>query len=115
MVKIAAQVALDTPPMPCAWQVRNAMRVEVSRGRSSEFSLPLRRRSATALAPKVGDPKLVTAKPEIVRAVRRTFQTSRRIATAWPDGEGQAGGQARSTRGDTSAATKRTDRIGTGL
>lgn len=61
LVKLAALIALDAPPVSYAWQVSNAL----DEGASPEEMLGVLR----AVAPQVGGPKVVAAAPEIMLAL----------------------------------------------
>lgn len=61
LVKIAALIALDAPPVSYAWQVANAL----EDGASPEQILGVLR----AVAPQVGGPKVMAAAPEIMLAL----------------------------------------------
>ncbi len=61
LVKIAALIALDAPPVSYAWQVGNAL----EDGATPEDILGVLR----AVAPQVGGPKVVAAAPEIMIAL----------------------------------------------
>ncbi len=61
LVKIAALVALDSPPASYLWQVANAMDAGVT---PSEILGVVR-----AIAPQVGGPRAVSAAPEIMVAL----------------------------------------------
>lgn len=61
LVKIAALVALDSPPASYLWQVSNAL----DAGACPEEILGVLR----AIAPQVGGPKVISAAPEIMVAL----------------------------------------------
>jgi 4-carboxymuconolactone decarboxylase len=61
LVKIAALVALDSPPASYAWQVPNAL----AEGATPEDITGVLR----AVAPQVGGPRVVAAAPEIMLAL----------------------------------------------
>jgi 4-carboxymuconolactone decarboxylase len=61
LVKIAALVALDSPPASYMWQVANA----IDAGASPKDILGVLR----AVAPQVGGPKAISAAPEIMVAL----------------------------------------------
>jgi alkylhydroperoxidase/carboxymuconolactone decarboxylase family protein YurZ len=61
LVKIAALVALDSPPASYAWQVPNAL----AEGATPEDLTGILR----AIAPQVGGPRVVAAAPEIMLAL----------------------------------------------
>ena len=61
LVKIAALVALDSPPASYMWQVSNAL----DAGASPRDILGVLR----AVAPQVGGPKAISAAPEIMVAL----------------------------------------------
>jgi len=61
LVKIAALIALDSPPASYVWQVANAL----DEGATPEDVLGVLR----AIAPQVGGPKVVAAAPEIMVAL----------------------------------------------
>jgi alkylhydroperoxidase/carboxymuconolactone decarboxylase family protein YurZ len=65
LVKIAALVALDSPPASYLWQVANAMDAGVT---PAEILGVVR-----AVAPQVGGPKTVAAAPEIMVALGLTL------------------------------------------
>ena len=58
LIKLAAMIALDAPPVSFAWQVESAIEL----GASPEEILDVLR----AVAPQVGAPKVVAAAPEIM-------------------------------------------------
>jgi len=61
LVKIAALIALDAPPVSYAWQVANAL----NEGASAEDILGV----LAAVAPQVGGPRVVAAAPELMVAL----------------------------------------------
>ncbi|HEV3094860.1 MAG TPA: carboxymuconolactone decarboxylase family protein [Solirubrobacteraceae bacterium] len=61
LVKIAALVALDSPPASYAWQVPNAL----AEGATPEEMVGV----LCAIAPQVGGPRVVAAAPEIMLAL----------------------------------------------
>ena len=61
LVKIAALIALESPPASYAWQVANAL----DDGATPEDILGVLR----AVAPQVGGPRIVSAAPEIMLAL----------------------------------------------
>ncbi len=61
LVKIAALIALDAPPVSYAWQVANAL----EDGATPEEILGVLR----AVAPQVGGPRVMAAAPEIMLAL----------------------------------------------
>ena len=61
LVKIAALIALDAPPASYAWQLGNALAVDVT----PEDILGV----LVAVAPQVGGPKVIAAAPEIMVAL----------------------------------------------
>ena len=61
LVKIAALIALDAPPVSYAWQIGNAL----DEGATPEDILGVLR----AVAVQVGGPKVVAAAPEIMLAL----------------------------------------------
>ncbi len=61
LVKIAALIALDSPPASYVWQVANAL----DEGATPEDVLGVLR----AIAPQVGGPRVVAAAPEIMIAL----------------------------------------------
>lgn len=65
LVKIAALIALDSPPASYAWQVANAL----EEGVTPEEILGVLR----AVAPQVGGPRLIAAAPEIMLALGLTL------------------------------------------
>ena len=58
LVKLAAMIAVDAPPVSFAWQVENA----IDLGATPKQILDVLR----AVAPQVGAPKVVAAAPEIM-------------------------------------------------
>jgi alkylhydroperoxidase/carboxymuconolactone decarboxylase family protein YurZ len=73
LVKIAALVALDSPPASYAWQVPNAL---------AEGATPAEITGVLcAIAPQVGGPRVVAAAPEIMLA----------LGLELGDGDGQGG------------------------
>jgi alkylhydroperoxidase/carboxymuconolactone decarboxylase family protein YurZ len=58
LIKLAAMIALDAPPVSFAWQVESAIEL----GANPEEILDVLR----AVAPQVGAPKVVAAAPEIM-------------------------------------------------
>ena len=61
LVKVAALIAMDAPPVSYAWQVANAL----DDGASPEDILGVLR----AVAPQVGGPRVMAAAPEIMLAL----------------------------------------------
>jgi len=61
LVKIAALIALDSPPASYLWQISNA----IEAGTSPRDILGVLR----AIAPQVGGPKAISAAPEIMVAL----------------------------------------------
>jgi 4-carboxymuconolactone decarboxylase len=61
LVRIAVLIALDAPPASYAWQVADA----IDSGATAEDILGVLR----AIAPQVGDPRVVAAAPEIMLAL----------------------------------------------
>jgi 4-carboxymuconolactone decarboxylase len=61
LVKIAALIALDSPPASYAWQVANALDAGTT---PAEIMGVLR-----AIAPQVGGPRVIAAAPEIMVAL----------------------------------------------
>jgi alkylhydroperoxidase/carboxymuconolactone decarboxylase family protein YurZ len=61
LVKIAALIALDAPPVSYAWQIGNAL----DEGATPEDILGVLR----AVAPQVGGPRVMAAAPEIMLAL----------------------------------------------
>jgi 4-carboxymuconolactone decarboxylase len=61
LVKIAALIALDAPPVSYAWQIPNAL----EDGATPEDILGVLR----AVAPQVGGPKVMAAAPEVMLAL----------------------------------------------
>ena len=61
LVKIAALIALESPPASYAWQIGNAL----DEGATPEDILGVLR----AVAPQVGGPRIVSAAPEIMLAL----------------------------------------------
>lgn len=71
LVKIAALVALDSPPACYLWQVANA----VDAGATARDILGVLR----AVAPQVGGPKAISAAPEIMIALGLPLPTGQEI------------------------------------
>ena len=65
LVKLAALIALDAPPVSYVWQVANAL----AEGATPEDMLGV----LIAIAPQVGGPKLVSAAPELMVALGLTL------------------------------------------
>jgi 4-carboxymuconolactone decarboxylase len=61
LVKIAALIAIESPPASYAWQIANAL----EEGATPEDVLGVLR----AVAPQVGGPRVVSAAPEIMLAL----------------------------------------------
>jgi len=61
LVKIAALIAMDAPPVSYAWQIANAL----EDGATPEQILGVLR----AVAPQVGGPRVMAAAPEIMLAL----------------------------------------------
>lgn len=61
LVKIAALIALDAPPVSYAWQIANAL----DQGATPEDIVGVLR----AVAPQVGGPRVMAAAPEIMVAL----------------------------------------------
>ena len=61
LVKIAALIALDAPPVSYAWQIPNAL----AEGATPEDLVGVLR----AIAPQVGGPRVMAAAPEIMVAL----------------------------------------------
>ena len=61
LVKIAALIAIESPPASYAWQIANAL----EEGATPEDILGVLR----AVAPQVGGPRVVSAAPEIMLAL----------------------------------------------
>lgn len=73
LVKIAALVALDSPPASYLWQVANAL----DGGATPAEILGVLR----AVAPQVGGPKVIAAAPEIVVALGLSLPTGQDSST----------------------------------
>jgi 4-carboxymuconolactone decarboxylase len=71
LVKIAALVALDSPPASYMWQVANAL----ESGATPRDILGVVR----AVAPQVGGPKAISAAPEIMVALGLTLPTGQEV------------------------------------
>ncbi len=71
LVKIAALVALDSPPASYMWQVSNAL----DAGATPKDILGVVR----AVAPQVGGPKAVSAAPEIMVALGLSLPTGQEV------------------------------------
>jgi alkylhydroperoxidase/carboxymuconolactone decarboxylase family protein YurZ len=71
LVKIAALVALDSPPASYMWQVANAL----DSGATPSDILGVVR----AIAPQVGGPKAISAAPEIMVALGLTLPTGQEV------------------------------------
>jgi alkylhydroperoxidase/carboxymuconolactone decarboxylase family protein YurZ len=71
LVKIAALVALDSPPASYLWQVANA----IDAGATPRDILGVVR----AVAPQVGGPKAISAAPEIMVALGLTLPTGQEV------------------------------------
>jgi 4-carboxymuconolactone decarboxylase len=71
LVKIAALVALDSPPASYLWQVSNA----IDAGATPGDILGVLR----AVAPQVGGPKAVSAAPEIMVALGLSLPTGQEV------------------------------------
>src|SRR5258708_38456901 len=71
LVKIAALVALDSPPASYLWQVANAIDAGVT---PNEILGVLR-----AVAPQVGGPKAISAAPEIMVALGLSLPTGQEM------------------------------------
>jgi 4-carboxymuconolactone decarboxylase len=71
LVKIAALVALDSPPASYLWQVANA----IEAGATPKDILGVLR----AVAPQVGGPKAISAAPEIMVALGLALPTGQEI------------------------------------
>jgi 4-carboxymuconolactone decarboxylase len=67
LVKIAALVALDSPPASYLWQIANAL----DAGATAADILGVLR----AVAPQVGGPKIISAAPEIMVALGLSLPT----------------------------------------
>jgi len=67
LVKIAALIALDSPPASYLWQIANAL----DAGATPEQILGVLR----AVAPQVGGPKIIAAAPEIMLALGLSLPT----------------------------------------
>jgi alkylhydroperoxidase/carboxymuconolactone decarboxylase family protein YurZ len=71
LVKIAALVALDSPPASYLWQVANALEA----GATPKDILGVLR----AVAPQVGGPKAISAAPEIMVALGLSLPTGQDV------------------------------------
>jgi 4-carboxymuconolactone decarboxylase len=71
LVKIAALVALDSPPASYMWQVANA----IDAGATPKDILGVLR----AVAPQVGGPKAISAAPEIMVALGLSLPTGQEV------------------------------------
>jgi len=71
LVKIAALVALDSPPASYLWQVANA----IEAGATPRDILGVLR----AVAPQVGGPRAISAAPEIMIALGLSLPTGQEI------------------------------------
>jgi len=71
LVKIAALVALDSPPASYLWQVANA----IDAGATPKDILGVLR----AIAPQVGGPRAISAAPEIMVALGLSLPTGQDI------------------------------------
>ena len=69
LVKIAALIAIDSPPASYLWQVANALDAGAT---PAEILGVLR-----AVAPQVGGPKIIAAAPEIMVALGLSLPTDR--------------------------------------
>jgi 4-carboxymuconolactone decarboxylase len=69
LVKIAALIALDSPPASYLWQIANAL----DDGATPEQILGVLR----AVAPQVGGPKIIAAAPEIMVALGLSLPAER--------------------------------------
>jgi alkylhydroperoxidase/carboxymuconolactone decarboxylase family protein YurZ len=69
LVKIAALIALDSPPASYLWQIANAL----DDGTTPEQILGVLR----AVAPQVGGPKIIAAAPEIMVALGLSLPAGR--------------------------------------
>jgi 4-carboxymuconolactone decarboxylase len=67
LVKIAALIALDSPPASYLWQIANAL----DAGATAADILGVLR----AVAPQVGGPKIISAAPEIMVALGLSLPT----------------------------------------
>ena len=72
LVKIAALVALDSPPASYLWQIANAL----DAGATAADILGVLR----AVAPQVGGPKIISAAPEIMVALGLSLPTEQESA-----------------------------------
>ena len=70
LVKVAALIALDSPPASYLWQIANVLD---SGGTPADILGVLR-----AVAPQVGSPKIVAAAPEIMVALGLSLPPSRK-------------------------------------
>jgi 4-carboxymuconolactone decarboxylase len=71
LVKIAALVALDSPPASYLWQIANA----IDSGATPKDILGVLR----AVAPQVGGPKTISAAPEIMVALGLSLPTGQDV------------------------------------
>jgi alkylhydroperoxidase/carboxymuconolactone decarboxylase family protein YurZ len=71
LVKIAALVALDSPPASYLWQIANA----IDAGATPEDILGVLR----AVAPQVGGPRAIAAAPEIMVALGLTLPSGQDV------------------------------------
>lgn len=69
LVKVAALIAIDSPPASYLWQVANALDAGAT---PAEILGVLR-----AVAPQVGGPKIIAAAPEIMVALGLSLPTDR--------------------------------------
>lgn len=69
LVKIAALIAIDSPPASYLWQIANALDAGAT---PAEILGVLR-----AVAPQVGGPKIIAAAPEIMVALGLSLPTDR--------------------------------------
>ena len=72
LVKIAALIALDSPPASYLWQIANAL----DAGTTPADILGVLR----AVAPQVGGPKIISAAPEIMVALGLSLPTEQESA-----------------------------------
>jgi 4-carboxymuconolactone decarboxylase len=79
LVKIAALIAIDAPPISYMWQVAGAL----GDGATPEDILGVMR----AIAPQIGMPKVMAAAPEIMVALGLTLPEEDGGTAAPPDGQ----------------------------
>lgn len=81
LVKIAALIALDSPPSSYMWQVANALDAGAA---PSEIMGTLR-----AVAPQVGGPRVIAAAPEIMVALGLSLPAGEESGPGWEADRGQ--------------------------